>query len=115
MDRFTPADTAYDFSRADVNDIIIPILIDIIGQIKDQCLKAFTKYHPTKIVLTGGGAEIEGLRDFIENAFTKGETKVHYRDVDYYLYTRNRTRTLSLARREEDLDEDPFAEQEILY
>ena len=69
MDRFTPADTAYDFSRADVNDIIIPILVDIIGQIKDQCLKPFTKYHPTKIILTGGGAEIEGLRDFIENAF----------------------------------------------
>ena len=58
---------------------------------------------------------ITDLSDFIENAFTKGETKVHYRDVDYYLYTRNRTRTLSLARREEDLDEDPFAEQEILY
>ncbi|MBQ2017496.1 MAG: ribulose-phosphate 3-epimerase, partial [Alphaproteobacteria bacterium] len=69
MDRFTPADTAYDFSRGDVNDIILPIVIDIIAQIKDQCLPSFTKYHPTKIVLTGGGSEIEGLRDFIENAF----------------------------------------------
>lgn len=69
MDRFTPADTAYDFSRGDVNDIILPILIDIIGQIKDQCLSAFTKYKPTKIIMTGGGAEINGLRDFIENAF----------------------------------------------
>ena len=29
----------------------------------------FTKYKPAKIVLTGGGSEIEGLRDFIENAF----------------------------------------------
>lgn len=69
MDRFTPADTAYDFSRGDVNDIILPILIDIIGQIKDGCTPAFTKYHPTKIIMTGGGADIEGLRDFIENAF----------------------------------------------
>lgn len=69
MDRFTPADTAYDFSRGDVNDIILPILVDIIGQIKDQCLPSFTKYRPTKIILTGGGAEMDGLRDFIENAF----------------------------------------------
>lgn len=69
MDRFTPADTAYDFSRGDVNDIILPILVDIISQIKDQCLPSFTKYHPTKIIMTGGGADIEGLRDFIENAF----------------------------------------------
>lgn len=69
MDRFTPADTAYDFSRGDVNDIILPVLIDIIGQIKDQCLSSFTKYRPTKIILSGGGAEIDGLRDFIENAF----------------------------------------------
>ncbi len=69
MDRFTPADTAYDFSRGDVNDIILPILVDIIGNIKDQCLTSFTKYRPTKIILTGGGAETDGLRDFIENAF----------------------------------------------
>ena len=57
---------------------------------------------------------ITDLSDFIEEAFTKGETEVHYRDVDYYLYRRTRT-TTTLARREEDLDEDPFAEQEILY
>ena len=69
MDRFTPADTAYDFSRGDVNDIILPILVDIISQIKDQCLPSFTKYRPTRIILTGGGAETDGLRDFIENAF----------------------------------------------
>lgn len=69
MDRFAPADRAYDFSRWDVNDILLPILVDIIGQLKDQCLASFTKYRPTKIILTGGGAEIEGLRDFIENAF----------------------------------------------
>lgn len=69
MDRFTPADTAYDFSRGDVNDIILPILIDIIRQIKNECTQSFTKYHPTKIIITGGSAETEGLRDFIENAF----------------------------------------------
>lgn len=69
MDRFTPADTAYDFSRADVNEVVLPMLAQIIEQIKDSCLPHFTKYKPTRIVLTGGGAEIDGLRDFIENAF----------------------------------------------
>ena len=69
MDRFAPADRAYDFSRGDVNDIVVPMMVDIIGQMKDLCLPSFTKYRPTKIVLSGGGAEIEGLRDFIENAF----------------------------------------------
>ena len=69
MDRFTPADTAYDFSRSDVNDVVLPILAQIIEQIKNQCLPHFTKYKPTRIVLTGGGSEIDGLRDFIENAF----------------------------------------------
>ncbi len=69
MDRFTPADTAYDFSRGDVNDIVVPMLVEIIAQVKDKCIASFTKYRPSKIILTGGGAEIEGMRDFIENAF----------------------------------------------
>jgi ribulose-phosphate 3-epimerase len=69
MDRFTPADTAYDFSRSDINEVVLLILAKIIEQIKDSCLPYFTKYKPAKIILTGGGAEIDGLRDFIENAF----------------------------------------------
>jgi ribulose-phosphate 3-epimerase len=69
MDRFTPADTAYDFSRADINEVVLPMLAEIIEQIKNRCLSSFTKCKPTRIVLTGGGAEIDGLRDFIENAF----------------------------------------------
>ncbi len=69
LDRFAPADRAYGFSRGDVNDIILPLLVDIIGNIKDQCLPSFTKYKPTKIILSGGGADINGMREFIENAF----------------------------------------------
>ena len=69
MDRFALADRAYDFSRSDINDVIIPIIVEIISQLKDGCLQSFTKYKPTKIIITGGGAETEGLRDFIENAF----------------------------------------------
>ncbi|MBQ2845189.1 MAG: ribulose-phosphate 3-epimerase [Alphaproteobacteria bacterium] len=69
MDRFTPADTAYDFSRGDINDIVMPLLIDIISTIKEQSLDALRKYKPTKIIISGGGAAIEGLRDFVENTF----------------------------------------------
>ncbi|MDE6250970.1 MAG: ribulose-phosphate 3-epimerase [Alphaproteobacteria bacterium] len=70
MDRFTPADTAYDFSRADVNDIVIPCILDIIEKIKIQSTAAITKYKPTKIILTGGGAETEYMSEFFENAFS---------------------------------------------
>lgn len=69
MDRFTPADTAYDFSRADVNDIVLSHFVDIAGQIRDGAAAAMEKYRPTAIVLTGGGAETDGASDFFENTF----------------------------------------------
>ena len=69
MDRFAPADRAYSFSCSDVNEVVLPVLLEIIAKIKDECAKPFTKYRPTKIIIGGGGANIEGLRDFIENAF----------------------------------------------
>lgn len=69
MDRFTPADTAYDFSRADINNIIIPCILDTIAQIKEQCAAAIAKYKPSKIILTGGTAETEDISEFFENAF----------------------------------------------
>lgn len=69
MDRFTPADTAYEFSRADVNDIILPHLVDTASEIKKAVATAFNKYHPKKIILSGGGAEIESISEFFENAF----------------------------------------------
>ncbi|MBQ8041697.1 MAG: ribulose-phosphate 3-epimerase, partial [Alphaproteobacteria bacterium] len=34
-----------------------------------QCLPSFTKYKPTKIILSGGGADINGMCEFIENTF----------------------------------------------
>ncbi len=69
MDRFTPADTAYDFSRADINDIVIPCILDIIEKIKTASDTAIKKYKPAKIILTGGGAETENMSEFFENAF----------------------------------------------
>ena len=69
MDRFTPADTAYGFSRGDVNDIILPIILDIVGRIRDAGATTFEKYRPARIILTGGGSEMGGVRDLIENTF----------------------------------------------
>ena len=69
MDRFTPADTAYGFSRGDVNDVVLPVIIDVVGKIRDMGNNAFEKYKPGKIIITGGGAEMGGVRDLIENTF----------------------------------------------
>lgn len=69
MDRFTPADTLYDFSRADLNDIILPILIDIIEATKDSLGSAIEKYNPSKIFISGGGSGILGIDELIENTF----------------------------------------------
>lgn len=69
MDRFTPADTAYEFSRSDINDIVLPHIVDIIATLKTECAKSFTKYKPQQIIISGGGAEIENITEFLENAF----------------------------------------------
>lgn len=69
MDRFTPADTSYDFSRADVNNIIVPNIIDICERIKESCASPFKHTTPNKIIISGGGAEMEAMSDFIENIF----------------------------------------------
>lgn len=69
MDRFTPADTEYDFSRADVNNIIIPNVIDICERIKEACATPFKHTTPYKIIISGGGSEMESIADFVENLF----------------------------------------------
>ena len=69
MDRMVPADTAYEFTRGDVNDIIVPHVVEIIGKIKEDSVDAVAKYIPTRIIISGGGTQIDGVVDFIENAF----------------------------------------------
>ncbi|MBD5389102.1 ribulose-phosphate 3-epimerase [bacterium] len=69
MDRFTPADAAYDFSRADVADIIMPQMTAALENLHAMCAAGIEKYHPTRIVLSGGGAEIEGIADYVTNIF----------------------------------------------
>lgn len=69
MDRFTPADTMYDFSRSDVNDILIKMLSEILDEIKKAADADFTKYAPSKIFLYGGGSDIDGIGDLFRDEF----------------------------------------------
>jgi ribulose-phosphate 3-epimerase len=69
MDRFTPAGPKHDFSKGDVNDIAIPILTEILQSAFDAAKNAIQKYAPAKIYLSGGGANITGIDDFISNMF----------------------------------------------
>lgn len=78
MDRFTPADTAYEFSRADINDIVLPHIVDIIATLKSECAQSFIKYKPSQIIITGGGAEIENISEFLENAFSLPVKNMHF-------------------------------------
>ncbi|MDR1337497.1 MAG: ribulose-phosphate 3-epimerase [Rickettsiales bacterium] len=69
MDRFAPADAAYDFSRADVNEVLLPILSDIIDAASQSLAGAVAKYNPTRIFVSGGGSGIEGIDKLLENTF----------------------------------------------
>ena len=68
-DRFAPADVAYDFSRADVNDIVVPYVTGIVDDIKLAALPTIEKYQPTRIIITGGASDADGVVDFVSNAF----------------------------------------------
>lgn len=68
-DRFTPADIAFDFSRADVNDIVVPYMHDIIEDIKLAALPIIEKHQPARIIITGGCADADDVTDFVSNTF----------------------------------------------
>ena len=72
MDRFTPAGTSEklsQFSRADVNEIFIPKLTELISLVYEHSRQHIEKYKPQKIILTGGGSEIKNIEPFIEKIF----------------------------------------------
>ena len=72
MDRFTPADASEkfaSFSRADINDIFIPTLKELIKNIYEQSGKYINQYKPEKIILTGGGATINNINTVFERVF----------------------------------------------
>ena len=68
-DRFTPADIAYDFSRADVNDVVVQYMTDIINNIRDNAAPNIEKYKPRTIIISGGASDANGVIDFVSNAF----------------------------------------------
>ncbi len=74
MDRFTPADNAYEFSRADINDIVLPMFVDIASEIKSKLASTMAIYAPQHIILSGGGSEIDGVKTFFENIFSAPTT-----------------------------------------
>ncbi len=69
MDRFTPADTAYDFSRADMNDIVLSFLMEIGTNIKATLQSEISKYNPSQIFVYGGGSGVAGINDLLEATF----------------------------------------------
>ena len=72
MDRFTPADSSEKFaafSRADINDIFIPTLKELIKNIYEESIKYINQYKPEKIILTGGGAAINNINVLFERIF----------------------------------------------
>ena len=68
-DRFTPADVAYDFSRADVNDVVVQYMTEIINNIRDNAAEAIEKYKPQNIIITGGASDANNVIDFVSNTF----------------------------------------------
>lgn len=69
MDRFTPADSAYDFSRGDVNDIVIDSVTKIIDAAYTAVAPQLAKYKPSKILVYGGGSDVAGIDTALENIF----------------------------------------------
>ena len=69
MSRFSPADSAYAFSCADVNEIVVPFYTNLIDGIKSDVSEYIDKYSPTQIIISGGGARINGIDELIASAF----------------------------------------------
>lgn len=69
MARFSPADTAYAFSCADVNEIVVPFFYNLIEQIKNDSARYIQRYNPTEIIITGGGARLNGIVELLSQTF----------------------------------------------
>ena len=68
-DRFTPADIAFGFSRADINDIVVPYMMAILDEIKTAAGDMLEKHQPNKIIISGGASDADNLLDFVSNIF----------------------------------------------
>ena len=54
---------------ADVNDVVVQYMNDIINDIKSKASECLEKYKPKNIFITGGAADANNVVDFISNAF----------------------------------------------
>ena len=68
-ERFLPADVAYAFSQADINDIVIPFFHNLIEHIQTSGAEYIEKYKPTQIIISGGGTKTNGLDTFVSSEF----------------------------------------------
>ena len=69
MARFSPADSAYAFSCADVNEIVVPFFYNLVEHIKNDSARYMEKYQPTEIIITGGGARLDGIVELLSQIF----------------------------------------------
>ena len=69
MARFSPADSAYAFSCADVNEIVVPFYNNLLEGIKSDAAEYINKYSPSQIIISGGGAHINGIDELITTTF----------------------------------------------
>lgn len=79
--RFSPADSAYAFSCADVNDIVVPFYNELVSGIKNDVAEHIDKYSPTQIIIGGGGARVNGIQDLITHTFPN--IPVIIKDTDF--------------------------------
>lgn len=101
MARFSPADSAYAFSCADVNDIVVPFYTNLINQLKSE--NDIEKYAPSEIILTGGGAQVEGVLELLTNVFNlpikKLDTGATVRALSEFIWRAQKShRTAYIAR-----------------
>ena len=99
-DRFTPADIAYDFSRADIDDIVVEFMNNIINDIHTNADTAIEKYKPQNIIISGGAADANGVVDFVSNAFGLPCESMHddasVRALGEYIWRQNATECAKL-------------------
>ena len=92
-DRFAPADVSYDFSRADINDIVVPYMTNIIEDIKFAAAQTLEKHQPTKIIVTGGASDADGVVDFISSIFGIPAESAHVdaivQSLSQYIWNQN--------------------------
>jgi ribulose-phosphate 3-epimerase len=69
MDSIELADPNHDFYKSDANAVLVPIMRDIIAEISEKLSDAIERYAPAEIVITGGGAKVRNLRQYLEMQF----------------------------------------------